>query len=200
MDENNSFDRVSFFYDFIEKHILKDYQSSMVLIDKYLFFDKNYRVIDIGGGTGFFSQTIIKKVGEIVVIEPSHKMLLKINNPNISAIQGDGGFLSVKDEIFDLAIFVTVLHHIHRNKQKEVLAEVFRVLKKNGRVFIIEAFFSNPSFFNKIFCLFENLTVGKTYHISAKELESDLSDVGFNRVKTICPKESNPRYVVIASK
>ena len=196
---NLSFDRVSFFYDFIEKHILKDYQGSIDLIDKYLPLDKKYRVIDVGGGTGFFSQAIIKKVSGSAVVDPSKKMLLKNNNSNISVIQGEGGFLSVKNESFDLAILVNVLHHIHRDEQKGILAEVLRVLKRNGRVFIIEVFFPK-SFFNKLFCTLENITVGKTYHLSADELTSHLKDVGFTKVTMRYPEEHSWKYVALGTK
>ena len=196
---NLSFDRVSFFYDFIEKYILKDYQGSMDLINRYLSLNKNYRVIDVGGGTGFFSQAIIEKVSETIVVDPSYKMLKKIRNPNISVIQGDGSFLSVKDETFDLALLVNVLHHIHRNKQKEFLAEVFRTLKKNGRLFIIEVFFPK-TFFNRLFCTLENLAVGKTYHLPADKLKSYLKDVGFTRVAMTYPKEHSWKYVALGTK
>jgi ubiquinone/menaquinone biosynthesis C-methylase UbiE len=196
---NLSFDRVSFFYDFIERYILKDYQGSMDLINKYLSLKENYRVIDVGGGTGFFSQSIIEKVNEAVVVDPSYKMLKKIRNTNISVIQGEGSFLSIKNEIFDLAVLINVMHHIHRNKQKEVLGEVFRILRKNGSVFIIDAFLPK-TLFNRLFCTIENLTVGKTYHISADKLESYLKDVGFTRVAMTYPKEHSWKYVALGTK
>jgi len=66
-----SFDRVSFCYDFIEKYILKDYQGSMDLMNRYLSLHKNFSVIDIGGGTGFFSKEIIEKINKVVVVDPS---------------------------------------------------------------------------------------------------------------------------------
>ena len=194
-----SFDRVSFFYDFIERYILKDYQGSMDLINRYLSLNKNYRVIDVGGGTGFFSQAIIEKVSEAVVVDPSYKMLKKIRNPNISVIQGDGSFLSVKDETFDLALLVNVLHHIHKKCQEQVLTEVYRVLKKQGKVFIIEVFFPK-TFFNRLFCLFENITVGKTYQIPAEELKLHLSDIGFNNIEMTYPKDHSWKYIALGTK
>ena len=194
-----SFDRVSFFYDFIEKYILKDYQGSMDLMNRYLSLHKNFSVIDIGGGTGFFSKEIIEKINKVVVVDPSSKMIKKIHNPNISMVQGDGGFLSIKDESFDLAIIVNVLHHIHKKDQKKVLAETFRVLKKNGSVFIIEVFFP-MTFWNKLFCRFENFTVGKTYHLSAEILESHLKNVGFKEITMRYPEEHSWKYVAVGLK
>lgn len=197
--EHISFDRISFCYDFIEKYILKDYQGSIDLMNKYLYLQKNYCVIDIGGGTGFFSKEIIEKIRNAVIVDPSYKMLKKIRNPNISVIQGDGGFLSVKNESFDLAIIVNVMHHIHKKDQKKVLVETFRVLKKKGSVFIIEVFFP-MTFWNKLFCRFENFTVGKTYHLSAEMLESYLKNVGFTDITMTYPKDHSWKYVVIAQK
>jgi len=194
-----SFDKVSFFYDFIEKYILKDYQGSLDLFNAYLTLDKSYKVIDVGGGTGFFTKAIIEKVDDAVVVDPSHKMLLKVKNPKISVIQGDGSFLSVKDETFDLALLVNVLHHIHKNNQKQVLAEVFRALKKNGKVFIIEVFFPK-TFFNRLFCTLENITVGKTYHIPAEELKINLSEIGFNNIEMTYPKDHSWKYTAVGTK
>jgi len=192
-----SFDKVSFFYDFIEKYILKDYQGSLDLFNKYLTLDKSCKVVDVGGGTGFFSQAIIEKVDDTVVIDSSIKMLLKIKNKNISVVQGDGSFLSVKDETFDLALLVNVLHHIHKNNQKEVLTEVYRVLKKQGKVFIIEACFPK-TFFNKLFLTLEKITVGKTYHIPTEELKIHLDDAGFRNIEMTYPKEHSWKYVAVA--
>ena len=194
-----SFDKVSFFYDFIEKYILKDYQGSLDLFNIYLTLDKSCKVVDVGGGTGFFSQAIIEKVDDAVVVDPSHKMLLKIKNPKISVIQGDGGFLSVKNESFDLAIIINVMHHIHNKDQKKVLTETIRVLKKKGSVFIIEVFFP-MTFFNKLFCRFENFTVGKTYHLSAETLGSYLKDVGFTDVTMTYPQDHSWKYVAVGKK
>ncbi len=197
--EHISFDRISFCYDFIEKYILKDYQGSVDLMNKYLSLNKKYCVIDIGGGTGFFSKEIIEKINRVVVVDPSYKMLKKNKNPKSSMVQGDGCFLSVKDESFDLAIIVNVLHHIHKKDQKKVLAETFRVLKKKGNVFIIEVFFP-MTFWNKLFSTIENIAVGKTYHLSAETLESHIKNVGFKEITMRYPKEHSWKYVAVAIK
>ena len=53
------FDKIAFLYDFIETHILKDYQGSFELITEYLPMDNTGKLIDIGGGTGYFSEMLI---------------------------------------------------------------------------------------------------------------------------------------------
>jgi len=194
-----SFDRISFLYDFIERFILKDYQGSLDLMDKYLILKKSDDVIDVGSGTGFFSQSIVNNVSSVISVDPSKKMLLKNKNHDISNMQGNGTNLGIKDDSFDLALIINVIHHIQKEKQIDVISEVYRLLKKQGRIFIIEVFFPK-TFWNKLFCFVEELLVGKTYHISAEKLESELKKVGFLNVKMTYPKEHNWKYVAIGKK
>jgi ubiquinone/menaquinone biosynthesis C-methylase UbiE len=194
-----SFDRISFLYDFIERFILKDYQGSLDLMDKYLILKKSDDVIDIGSGTGFFSQAIVNNVSSIISVDPSKKMLLKNKNHDISNIQGDGANLGIKDDSFDLALIINVLHHIQKEKQIEFISEAYRLLKKQGRIFIIEVVLPK-TFLNKLFCFFEELLVGKTYHISAEKLEYELTKIRFLNVKMIYSKEHNWKYIAIGKK
>ena len=62
-----SFDKVSFLYDFVENHIFKDYPGSLDIIDAYLPLDKDDKIIDIGGGTGFISKAIFKKIKRLAL-------------------------------------------------------------------------------------------------------------------------------------
>jgi ubiquinone/menaquinone biosynthesis C-methylase UbiE len=194
-----SFDRISFLYDFIERFILKDYQGSLDLMDKYLILKKSDDVIDIGSGTGFFSQAIVNNVSSIISVDPSKKMLLKNKNHDISNIQGDGANLGIKDDSFDLALIINVLHHIQKEKQIEFISEAYRLLKKQGRIFIIEVVLPK-TFLNKLFCFFEELLVGKIYHISAEKLEYELTKIRFLNVKMIYSKEHNWKYIAIGKK
>ena len=57
-----SFDKIAFFYNFAVKYLAKDYKSSIQLIDKYLQLSINHCVIDIGGGTGLYSNIIIRSL------------------------------------------------------------------------------------------------------------------------------------------
>ena len=107
------FDKVSLLYDFMETYILKDYQGSMDLFERYLHVKPSDSVLDLGGGTGFFSQAVVESVGKVVVVDPSRKMLLRNKNNTISKIQADGCFLPVREKSVDCVLCVNVLHHIH---------------------------------------------------------------------------------------
>jgi len=196
---SGSFDRIAFCYDFLERYILKDYQGSMDLIHKHLTIHKNDYVLDIGGGTGFFSRQINENILKSVVIDPSEKMLKKITNPTISKIQGEGGFLCFHDNTFDLAVLIDVLHHIPYNKQQKVLNETMRILKEKGRIFVIEVFFPK-TLINRLFCMMENLAVGHTYHLSAQHLQLNLKKAGFTKISMTYPKDHNWKYVALGTK
>ena len=196
---NMSFDKVSFFYNFMEKYILKDYKGSIDIFEKYLSFDKDICVIDVGGGTGFFSQSVFDDVSRYVVVDPSDKMIRKIKDNDILKVQGDGCGLSFKDDIFDLAIVVNVLHHINKKYHKQVLSEIFRILKVNGQVFIIEVF-PTKSILHRLFCFFESILTGEIFHISDDKLQSYLKEVGFRYVVMKYPKEHDWKYVAIGKK
>ena len=124
------FDKISFFYDFIEKKILNDYKIALKYINQHLNFDKNQYIIDIGGGTGLVAKSIFDRVNNLFVFDYSKKMLKKIKNKKIVSIQGDAKKLCFADEVFDIALLVNTLHHIEKKYQITTLKEIFRILKK----------------------------------------------------------------------
>lgn len=196
---NINFDKISFMYDFIEKFILKDYQGSIDIIHTYLSLQSTDNVIDIGGGTGYISQAVAPHVRSVILFDPSHKMLMKAKKKKISSIQGDANFLPFRKETFEIAILVAVLHHIPYKNQQLILNETRRILKKNGMIFIIEVFHPNK-FIANLFKKFENILVGKTYHIIPDTLKYYLIRTGFINVKLEFPKKHNWKYIAYALK
>ena len=193
-----SFDRISYFYNFVEKYILRDYEISIELFNKYFNLKTGSSVIDIGGGTGLFSETIIDRIEKMVIVEPSLKMIRRNINPKLSAIQGDGSDLSIKNESFDLAIIINVIHHIPDKYHKDVISETYRVLKKKGNIFIMEIF--PLSLVNRFFAFLERLTVGTVYYVNDDKLKSILKDAGFKKIKVDWPENYSCRYVMIGTK
>ena len=196
---NVTFDKVSLLYDFVEKYLLRDYQGSLEILDKYLEIKNHDKLIDIGGGTGYIAKALRRKTDDVTIIDPARRMLQKVNDPSVFVIQAEGALLPFQYSLFDLGYFINTLHHIHESKQKQVLEETFRILKNQGRLFIIEVW--HPDKFSvKLFTKFEDFTVGKAYHISPDKLTSLLQDVGFHDVTTFFPKKHNWKYVAMAIK
>jgi len=193
------FDKVSFFYDFVEKFLLKDYQGSLEIFDEHLTIQPHDVLLEIGGGTGLISKALKTKTKNITVIDLSRKMLWKVQDPALTVLQANGTHLPFHEKSVDIAYFVNTLHHIPKPDQKLVLQETFRVLKEPGTIFIIEVWYPD-TFTVRLFTKFEDFLVGKADHISPEQLTTILQDIGFQNVKTFYPKKHSWKYVAMAMK
>ena len=196
-----SFDKTAMLYNFVEKHVWEDYTSACDIIDEYLALKPEEKIIDVGGGTGLIAKVLRSKKqnDDIMVIDLSRSMLQKVKDPTLSVVQGDVTAFPLKDETFTLAILVNTVHHIYETKQQVVLREVFRILKKQGRIFIIEI--SHPNtFFSNLFIKIEKILVGKTHHLTADKMQLAIQDTGFHEIKVFFPKKYPYRYVTTAIK
>lgn len=196
-----SFDKTALLYNFVEKHIWEDYSSACSLINEHLILDQHEIIIDVGGGTGLIAKVLRKMTQEsdIIVIDLSRNMLQKVDDPTLSIIQGNVTSFPLKSETFTLAIMINTIHHIYKNKQYLALREVFRILKKRGRILIIDIWFPN-TFLSNLFIKLEKLLVGKTFHLNPDEIKCLLKDAGFQEVEVFSSKKNQYRYITLAKK
>lgn len=194
-----SFNKISFLYDFIEKNVVKDFQGSLDIINKNLILKKKYKVIDIGGGTGYIIRNLSKHIAMGVVLDPSYKMLSKIDDESIISIQGTGQNIPFKENTFDIILLISILHHVKEEGQKIVLKEAYRLLKKEGTLFIIDA--THPKkMFALIFRMFERILVGKIFHVDPNNLKNKLKEIGFTNTDLYFPKKHDWKYAIKAKK
>ncbi|DAC73129.1 MAG TPA: hypothetical protein DSN98_01610 [Thermoplasmata archaeon] len=196
-----SFDKTALLYNFIEKRIWDDYTSACKIIEGYLTLESEEKIIDIGGGTGLIAKLLRSKKqnDDIMVFDLSCSMLQKVKDPSLSLTQGDATAFPLKDETFTLAILINTLHHIPQTKQQVALQEVFRILKKQGRIFIIELWYPK-SFLTNLFVKTEKIMVGKTHHLTPDKMHLLVQDAGFHGIKVFSPKNYHYRYVTTAVK
>jgi len=196
-----SFDKIALLYNFVEKHICEDYMNAHTLINEYLSLEPQETIIDVGGGTGLIAKVLRGKTqtSDIAVIDLSRSMLKKINDRTVSAIQGDITVFPLKNETVSLAVLINTMHHIPREKQRVALQEVNRILKKHGRIFIIDIWFPD-TFLSNLFVKIEKLLVGKTAHLTADTMKQMVQDAGFQEITVFLPKKYPYRYVVIGRK
>ena len=196
-----SFDKTALLYDFVEKYIWADYSSACALINEYLTLGQHETIIDVGGGTGLIAKVLRKmsQESDIVVIDLSRSMLQKVDDPTLSVIQGDVTSFPLKNETFTLAIIINTIHHINEGKQQLALREVFRILKKQGRIFIIDIWFPN-TFLSNLFVITEKLLVGKTSHLTPDAMKRMVQDIGFQDVDVFSTKKNQYRYITLAKK
>jgi len=102
-----------------------------------------YKAMDFGGGTGLITFNLYDKLNNIVLVDPSKKMLeiakekideYNINNVKTIQVKLDEEKIDEKD--FDIIISSMALHHVV-NLQKTI-DELYKYLKKDGQICIVE--------------------------------------------------------------
>ncbi|MDO6739238.1 class I SAM-dependent methyltransferase [Wenyingzhuangia sp. 2_MG-2023] len=108
------------------------------LILKYIA-KPNAKIIDVGGGTGKYSEWLAKQGHEVYMVEPVEKHLKiaqkradKLKN-KFAVIAGEAQHLDFKNNFADLVIIHGPLYHLQKKEDRlEAIAEAKRVLKKDG--------------------------------------------------------------------
>lgn len=91
------------------------------------------RVLDIGTGTGHFTETLNGFAGRIICSDVAD--LSFVGKLDCLA---SGASLPFRVGVFDAVLLVTVLHHIRASDHAAVLQEGFRVLRPKGRLILME--------------------------------------------------------------
>lgn len=108
------------------------------LIEKYISSSPS-KIIDIGGGTGKYSEWLAKKGHEVYLVEPVPKHIRiamdranKLKN-KYSVHLGEARNLDFPDNFADLIILHGPLYHLQKkNDREKAIREAKRVVKKDG--------------------------------------------------------------------
>lgn len=110
------------------------------IINNELQSDKSLKILDAGGGAGYFGLSLAESGHDITVLDLSleslktaQKRSFEINH-NIKVIAGDVENLPFADEYFDAIVCIFVFSHL--NNPVNAMSELKRVLRKSGRVII----------------------------------------------------------------
>lgn len=123
------FDTVAGFYDFLP--MVGDEERVVKLVAG----PRNQRVLDLGGGTGRYSELF---PGEVVVADVSKEMLLTASEkrPRLRLARSDAANLPFAPATFDAVVVTDAFHHF--GDHAGVLREVGRVLKPDGSLVLQE--------------------------------------------------------------
>ena len=118
------------------RHGIVEFTTITKYIDEYLKEMDNPKVIDIGAGTGKYSDYIEKLGYDVTAIElVKHNLSsIKERNKNIKAYQGNAIDLSrFENNTFDLVLLFGPLYHLINEEDKlKALSEAKRVVKPTG--------------------------------------------------------------------
>lgn len=176
-----TFDKVFNHYDnFIKLFNLNKMDEIKAVLD----LDGNETIVDIGGGTGKLGNHLSEDCHTIYILDESEKMLSKVmEKEKIVTVVGDALDTPFHSNSIDIVIVSDMLHHV--KKQQKLIEEIYRILKKDGKILIME--FEKNHIKTRLLRIFEGILFGKLYFLSSKEVV-DLIDDKFSISKFIHQK------------
>jgi|GEM_PF-1845243 ubiquinone/menaquinone biosynthesis C-methylase UbiE len=187
-------------YDFFENiYYLISRQPHPNLVDLILkqwnLLKPKSRVIDIGAGEGNLALELLNHVDvHFELCDIDRKKLSSIPlNPSISVNVTDAKELDFPDESFDTAFCINALHHFESPDLS--IKEIIRVLKKNGRLLIVD--FERQSLLTRTFGIVATLQRRHCRFFTLSELTQSLESLG---LKTQPVKINHFQIAVIGEK
>ena len=152
--------------------------------------DKEYKILDIGCGTGKSTEPLAKvfKKAEIIGCDPDKRMLkearatAKKQKLSIEYIKGWAEKLPFEDECFDAVVAGTALHWFGT---KKAVKEINRVLKKGRPFFVFWIFYKEDNSNNlvKIRRKYIAKSIAKKFKDNPPLLKKLLKESGFAKIK-----------------
>lgn len=149
------------------------------------------KILDFGCGTGTLTIMIkeLEPEANVAGIDVDVKILNKTiekteqKGLDIFLIDYDGTNLPFQDKRFNKILSCLVFHHLDTNTKKIILAEIFRVVSNNGKLYIAD-FGRSKSWLQRIlFNIIRGLDGFKSTDANAKGLLPELiSEAGFANV------------------
>jgi len=104
--------------------------------------NKNDFVLDIGCGNGVSTGNMIAKYAVGIDLSQTELSRAKKKFPKCDFLVADARKLPFKSNTFDKVIAINMLHHVQ--DPEKVLKEVYRVLKKGGKLITVDPNLTNP--------------------------------------------------------
>lgn len=101
-------------------------------------------LVDLGCGSGIFTQMLASRGFECIGVDLSHTLLQrgKVQRPDVAFIQADVETLPFSDNSVETIVLSCLIHHLPDPSQ--CIQELYRVLKPNGRFVAFDPNRLNP--------------------------------------------------------
>ncbi|MBI4550156.1 MAG: class I SAM-dependent methyltransferase [Candidatus Omnitrophica bacterium] len=145
------------------------------------------KCLELGCGTGLFSQGLAPSGAEITAIDISPDLLVKARArvPSVRFLERDACRTGFEDASFDAVVGSSILHHLELDLS---LREIHRVLKGGGEIRFTEPNLLNPHIFIQKTVPFVKEKMGDSKYETAfvrGTLEKKLRRAGFRDVKIV---------------
>lgn len=154
------------------------------------------RVCDIGCGTGRYAHLIQSQYFGIDL----NKKYLRLARDNDHFICGDASRLPFADNIFDFIFSIGFFHHVDDNQARQVLNEICRTIKTNGRIVVVDIFYPDNrlNIFGYFLCRFDRGKYVRRHEIFREFLSDKFNIVESEYIKRSFPQ--NMRYYILQKK
>jgi ubiquinone/menaquinone biosynthesis C-methylase UbiE len=142
--------------------------SRLELMLKMVALPSDGLLLDAGGGTGRVASALRPYVRSALVADFSRGMLAQASRKGLPAIQAPAERLPFASGTFERIIMVDALHHVHN--QAGTVAELWRVLKPDGRLVIEEP--DVRKLIIKIVAIGEKLALMRSHFLSPPKIAS----------------------------
>ena len=172
----------------LQKVIFND-SHDMIIKTLEPILDTRLKILDVACGTGKFAFKITKQYNHIKVsgvdfspkmIAQARKKLSKWPNSNIDFTISSADTIPHPDNSFDIVICTHAFHHFPN--QVNVLKEMHRVLKPNGRLMIIDGC-KDRKIGSFIFGCIVRRVEKNVHHMKMDEIKDAMYFRGFYRIK-----------------
>lgn len=139
------------FKEFILKGITLNYFVFKKIIRKELLIKKEMKILDLGSGTGILSPLFPNASYIGIDLDKRLVGFSRRIYPYVFKVM-DAQKLDFPNNYFNAVLIAGVIHHLSDKESEKVLSELKRILKKNGKVLLIEAIppIDKINFFGKI--------------------------------------------------
>lgn len=122
------------------------HRNKLWVLDQVMPIEKDHLVVDVGCGSGNLTLHSAEKCRAAIGLDPSQPAVGFCNSIATARsvfIPAAGDALPFPDESVDVVLFVEVIEHL--DQPLKIISEIWRVLKKGGRVFVTTPNYAFPS-------------------------------------------------------